>query len=410
MTNSGQSRIDAVDALRGFALAGVGLVHMIEQYTGAPLTEPVVQTATAGMLDKILFGIDQALMVGKFYLLFSLLFGLSFFLQIDKPSRNGEPFHGRFAWRLAILFIFGYLHHLFYRADILMLYAVLGLLLLPLHRLSTRTLMIIAIAMFIGLGRFISFGLLGDALPLSQAGDPENIAYFEVLKNGSLWDVFAINNIGGFENLIPFLFGITGRGYVTFGLFLVGICLGRSGFFKNPGAYRPLIKKVLWWGLGLSVLNLALTFAFFSQAEQPPTLSTWIEAVALTFYDLFNLSVGAVFSCLFLLAVLGAKGQALLRTFAPYGRMALSNYLLQSLIGTLLFYGWGFGLIGEWPVRYMFLAGIVIAAAQIVLSRIWLKHYHYGPCEWLWRTLTLRQRVKLRRQEQTAAVTNPATE
>jgi uncharacterized protein len=410
MTNSGKSRIDAVDALRGFALVGVCLAHMIEQYAGSALTGEILQTATAGLLDKILFGIDQVLIVGKFYLLFSLLFGLSFFIQIDNLAQRGEPFHGRFAWRLAILFVFGYLHHLFYRGDILMLYAVLGILLLPLHRLSTRTLMMIAIAMFLGLGRYISFGLWGDVLPLMLPDDPENIAYFNILKHGSLWDVFAINNIGGLKNLIAFLFGIIGRGYVTFGLFLVGICLGRSGFFKNLGAHKPLVKKVLWWGIGLSVLNVAITFACFSLVAQPPGLSTWIEAIALTFYDLFNLSVGAVFCCAFLLAVLRTKGETIVGAFAPYGRMALSNYLLQALIGTTLFYGWGFGRIGEWPVRYLLLTGLCIAAAQMALSRVWLKHYHYGPCEWLWRALTLRRRVKFRRQHETAAAADPATE
>lgn len=270
--------------------------------------------------------------------------------------------------------------------------------------------MIIAITLFLGLGRFVSFGWFSDVFPSTRAGDPENIAYFNILKNGSLWDVFSINNIGGFENLFSFLFGTVGRGYVTFGLFLVGICLGRSGIFRNLDAYKPLIKKVLRWAAGLSVLNLVLAFACFSQVEQPPSLSTWIEAVAMTFYDLFNLSVGTVFSCMFLLAVLGTKSGTLLNVFAPYGRMALTNYLLQSLIGTSLFYGWGLGRIGEWPVRYLLLAGVGIATAQIIFSRVWLKRYYYGPCEWLWRTLTLRRRVMLRRHKEPAPAANPATE
>lgn len=111
------NRIDAVDALRGFALIGVGLVHVLEQHAGAAHTEQIMEVAAATGPDQVIMGVHQMLLAGKFYVLFSLLFGLSFFIQIDRSDQQGEAISGRFVWRLAILFMFGYIHHLFYRSD-----------------------------------------------------------------------------------------------------------------------------------------------------------------------------------------------------------------------------------------------------------------------------------------------------
>lgn len=384
-----------MDALRGFALIGVGLVHVLEQHAGAAHTEQVMEVAAATGPDQVIMGIHQMLLAGKFYVLFSLLFGLSFFIQIDRSDQRGEAISDRFVWRLAILFMFGYIHHLFYRSDILMLYAVLGLSLPLLHRLSTRTLIIVALALFLGAGRFVSFSLMGDTLIMDSPDSPENHAYFDTLKNGSLRDVFAINNTGGIKNFLAFQFGIFGRGYITLGLFIIGICLGRAGVYRDLNGHKTAIKKTLAWSGGLTVVSFALMIAAWSQIQQPQDFTTWREAIALTFYDLFNLSMAAVYACAFLLAI--TKAKAMMKAIAPYGRMALTNYLLQSLIGTALFYGWGFGLLGEWPYRYILLMAVFIAAGQILLSQVWMRHFHYGPCEWLWRTLTLRQRVPLRR-------------
>lgn len=392
------ARIESVDALRGFALIGVGLVHALEQYTAAPHTEQMMQVTAAGLFDQIVSGIHMMLLTGKFYLIFSLLFGLSFFIQIDKPMRRNEPFAGRFAWRLAILFAIGYAHHFFYRADILMIYAMLGVSLLWLHRLPTRTLVLAALVMFFGLGRFISFSLFNDPLISHTADSPENLAYLETLKHGSLWEVMAVNSVQGLKHVLAFEFGVFGRAYVTFGLFLLGICLGRSAFFARLGERGRVLRKTLLWASVCTVASFALTAVCFALIGRPPDFTTWPEAVALTFYDLFNLSFSAVLSCLFLLALTGRKtGRFLLNAFAPYGRMALTNYLLQTAVGTALFYGWGLGLLGEWPARYLLAAGLAVAAGQILFSRAWMKHFHYGPVEWLWRTLTLRRRIRFRR-------------
>lgn len=392
-------RIDAVDALRGFALIGVGLVHTLYQYVGAPLTEPLSQSAVTGQLDTIIMFVNHLVLSGKFYLIFSLLFGLSFFIQIDKPSRRGEPYTTRFAWRLTILLAIGYIHHFFFRSDILMVYALLGFSLLALHRLPTRVLIVIASAMFLGLGRFVSFALYSEPLPYHRPDSALTLAYIETLRHGSLWDVMVVNSVDGIHHVMTYLFGVYGRGYVTFALFLVGICLGRWGIFTNLSERGRLVKKTLIWASVCAPISFALTMVAFSGAGQPPDFTTWREALALTFFDLFNLALGTVFACLFLLAIRGPRlGARLSRLFAPYGRMALTNYLLQTALGTAFFYGWGLGQLGEWSNRYLLLMGLGMAAAQILLSHVWMKRFYYGPCEWLWRTLTYRRPMAFRRR------------
>ena len=390
-----RARIDAIDALRGFALIGVGLVHMIEQYLAAAPAPGMSEMSTTGIGDQIIAAVNFLFMTGKFYLVFSFLFGLSFFIQIDRPMQRGEPFAMRFAWRLVLLFAFGYLHHLYYRGDILMLYSVLGVLLILFVRLPTKALILIACMLFLGAGRFVSFGLFGGPSEALSPDSAESLAYYQTLKTGSMWDVMVINNFGAFKGLVDFQFGMFGRAYITFGLFLVGICIGRTRIFWNIEAHRPLIKRIMKWSLVACVLSVALMIASFSQVQQPSTLSTWTEAIGLTFFDLFNLSFATFLSCIFLLLVLGARGRPILNAFAPYGRMALTNYMLQSLIGAYVFYGWGLGLLGKLTNSDIWLISIVVVVAQIMLSRYWMSRFHYGPFEWLWRTGTLLKPIPL---------------
>lgn len=395
ITSPNHNRLHAVDALRGFALIGVGLVHFIEQFMAGAPPESLSNVALATLPDKIIVGLVQFFLAGKFYAIFSFLFGLSFFIQIDKPLQNNQPFAGRFAWRLALLFGFGFIHHLFYRGDILVLYSVLGFSLLLLYKLPTKTLLLMAAALFFGLGRFISFAIAGESLQVdTNPNGEQNLSYFTTLKQGTLLDVFASNITLGYENLIQFQFGLFGRGYITLGLFILGMCLGRLGVFHNLPQAKPVIKKVLWWALGGSFFFLAAMAACFVKIGEP-TFTTWLEAIAVTFYDLANLSLATFLSCCFLLFGLRSNSKKTFRYLAPYGRMALTNYMVQGIIGTAILYGWGLGFIGEWPNRILLLVGVTIITLQLIASSMWMRYFHFGPLEWLWRSLTLRKRVAL---------------
>ena len=397
---SSLGRIRALDAVRGFALAGVAIVHMIEQYLGAPMPPEEQARMAAGVLDKIVLGVDFAFLVGKFYTLFSLLFGLSFFIQMDRAARQGADFRRRFAWRLLILFGIGFLHHLFYRSDILTTYAVLGLFLIPAYGLADRWLLGLAAALFLGAGRFLAMALVGPtpfpAWAQSPAAPWVRVTY-DTLTQGGLSDVVAMNALGAYPPLLNFQLGIFGRGYVTLGLFLVGLWLGRRRFFEGVLERPSPLTRGLKVSGGLSALLLVTTAGVFAVTGPPPeSLDSWGFALGLTASDLLNLALAGVWFFGFLAACSRPWGTGLLDAFAPYGRMALTNYVAQGLLGTFLYYGFGLGRLGEWRALHAALAAPALVVAGLVASRLWLARFRYGPLEWLWRSLTYLRLFPLR--------------
>ena len=388
------NRIEIIDALRGFALAGIVLVHMVEQYLAAPWPEGQMEALVQGPLDQAVDAIILLIFRGKFFALFSILFGLSFFIQMDRASRKGTDFKFRFIWRLIILLGIGYLHHLFYRGDILTIYAILGLFLVPFHHVHQRWIAIGAAVIFLGLPRYLIFGFYGagNLLPGFEfvPESPELLAYFMTLKEGTMWQVFVSNATEGHLMKANFQLGVFSRGYLTFGFFLVGLLLGRMRFFEHIDRYRSLLKKVLIGSVaGMIVLIGVAVFSFSGQGEAGnPGLESWMAMAGLTIFDLFNLLTTAVIVAAFTLLYRRPGFERWMNHLAPYGRTALTNYVLQSLIGTAIYYGWGFGLLGEIRNVYAFLLAIAIILFQVLTSKWWLNNFKYGPLEWIWRVLT----------------------
>ena len=393
-----RERITVIDAVRGFALVGVGLVHMFEQFLGAgtPKDNQSGEVAASGFnLDSLIEGLNQLLCVGKFYILFSFLFGLSLFIQMDRAAEQGRPFMGRFVWRLILLAGFGFLHHFFYRADILLVYAILGLFTLFWVRLPSWALIIWAVVLFLGGGRILVFLLSGGeslfgGLPLDPEA-PELRDYYKVIKEGTLLDVFMINAVGGIRSSFDFVFGLFGRAYVTLGLFFVGVVLGRSGFFRDLEAKKKWLNRAIPISFVSAVIVLAasigLAIALF-RTEPFTRLEDWRIVALLSFYDVFNLMLAAFYLLVFLRLYQTSWGQSVLNVFVPYGRTALSSYLLQALVGTWFYYGWGLGNLGELDARYRLVAGLVLIVLQLGLSALWMRYFLYGPMEWVWRALT----------------------
>lgn len=147
MNQTQTNRIEVVDALRGLALCAIVIVHCFEHYNLYYIPESAPQWLTA--LDREVWNTTWFLLAGKAFSTFSLLFGFSFFIQLDNAARRGMPFRGRFVWRMFLLLLFSQLHSLFYNGDILLLYSVMGLLLVALCRLSTRVVLTVAVIMIL---------------------------------------------------------------------------------------------------------------------------------------------------------------------------------------------------------------------------------------------------------------------
>lgn len=395
------SRLSIVDSLRGFSLAGIVIVHMLENYVGGPVPTGAMAQASQGFADQAAEVFSLLFIRGKFFALFSFLFGLSFFIQMDSASRRSVNFSGRFAWRVFLLLLIGIAHHLFYAGDILTIYALLGFLLIPFIRVSDAWVLGLSALLLSGLPRLVLFGLgKGNGILIEGLMVPDSpmaASYFHTLQHGSLMDVFRQN--GGFGQLMKmeFQIGTGSRAYLTFAFFLLGLYMGRLGYFHDVMAYRRQTRRALWLGLLVFVLGLVVAGVAFSQLGEQPDFNSWVAMVGLTGWDISNLGMTAFILCGFVLLYSRKRNQTFFDALAPYGRMALTNYVVQSLVGTFFFYGWGLGYLGTVRNSYVFLLALLIILMQAAASAWWLKRCQYGPLEWAWRCLTHGKRMPLLR-------------
>ncbi|MEM9836319.1 MAG: DUF418 domain-containing protein [Bacteroidota bacterium] len=389
-TTSKKSRIVIIDALRGFALAGVALAHFTEQYIAGPPPAGFMEGLN-GLPDQIVQGLIGFLISGKFFALFSILFGLSFFIQMDAADRRGQDFSLRFLWRAVLLFVIGYVHQLFYRGDILTIYAMLVPFLIPFHRLNSRWILLAAGIFFLSVPRFISYFIWGNealfGLP-SDWNNPLEEAYYATIKSGSLTEVFAQNAVYGMKTKMNYQLLFMGRFYYTFGYFLLGLWIGKVGIFQAWQEKLPWIRKVLKYTAISIVPMVMLGGLAFSLAPQPIDFSSIFHVLALNNMEWANVAMTIIIMCGFVLLYPKRWWHRKLAFFAPYGRMALTNYIVQALIGTCFFFGWGLGFLGEVRTLYLFLLAIGVIGLQAIWSKWWLQHFKYGPLEWLWRSAT----------------------
>lgn len=380
-----EDRVDWLDALRGFALLGILLAN-IHYWSGWIFMGPEQRHALAGAEGAAweLF-LSKLLVDGKFYTLFSLLFGIGFSLQLERLTRRGADGVRIYRRRIAGLLLIGVVHMvLIWDGDILTFYALLGFALPLFRRWSDRALLIAAVVLLlsplVGVPLFQALGL-APHLPFQQL----SFAIGSALgADGIGQDIVAWLRRKDFYAYVawvlsgwPWAFSTRIEGWrlpKILGIMLIGMVLGRRIAAGQP----PLSRRGLWLVLIVGVaFGLLFSYAYarmpyFGQESIPAVLGT----VPLAF------AYGAAF------LLLWPHVQAALRHLAPVGRMALTNYLSHSLLGILIFYGIGFGLIGTLPPPAFYAVALAIFAAQLLLSRWWLARHDQGPMERLWRRTT----------------------
>jgi uncharacterized protein len=393
-TTPTQQRIEIIDVLRGFTLLGIIIVHFAEQYYAGMHPESHPNFTSKFLGDDIMMGFIGIFISGKFFMIFSFLFGLSFFLQLSK-SDSSIKFVGKFFWRLLILLAIGFVHHLHYRGDILTIYAMLGVGLLLCYKLPDKFLLIVALVLTINLPSVVVRG--GQALnppPQTENQNPfagnndDNEKYYTTVKEGSYIEIVQAN----FHELeFKYRFQVdSGRIYITMGLFLLGLYAGRKRIFENWRENLPLFKKFLkrslWTILGL----ILFAAAFFGGAElmkiKIPEAIQWMAGGLV--FDAFNLALATIYVATIVLLFQKEKWKTRLMQFYAVGRMGLTTYLMQTFFGVLLFFGIGFGLLGEIGALASVGIGLVIFMGQIYFSKWWLARFRFGPVEWLWRSAT----------------------
>jgi uncharacterized protein len=382
-----KNRIHAVDALRGFALAGIVIAHVLEQFLAGFPTDEMRAVMFTGPVDYIVDTVSFWIIRGKFFALFSLLFGLSFFIQMDNAEKSGVHYKTRYLWRLLVLLVIGVAHNSFYSGDILVIYVLFGFLLIPFHSVSNKVVLALAVILFLGGGRFLSFGIFGNESIIALNIENFDEKYMAAITGGTIMDVWRVNFfalIGKFN----FQMGVLGRGYLTFAFFLLGMWIGRTRLLENLQSNTTFLKKLILWSFLGTLAMIPLFWYLFSQMESIFDFTSWWSMFALSAYDNFNFFFTIFLAAGFVYLFESPKMQKRLSWFVPYGRMALTNYVFQSLIGTFLFFNYGLGYMGKFRNIELLIIPFLIIGAQMVISWYWMKKFKFGPVEWVWRSLT----------------------
>jgi uncharacterized protein len=393
-------RIDVLDVLRGLAVGGI-LIGNMQWFSGYGFM-PDILAAQAPFADRAAHFLVHFFVEGKFYSIFSFLFGFGFALQIARAEERGDANASLFKRRLAWLLVIGLLHaFLLWAGDILTIYALVGFVLLLFRRKTDAALLKWACGLMIVpiFSYLLIFGLFNAFVPaesLARFGEGRLEFWQDAVRRvqqGSYLEIitgFNLNYIVG--RYLGLIFDM--RLPKILAMFLLGFYAFRRGFFQNPEAHQPFIRRVLIYGLALGLAgNLAFAALAGKEAVMPPTLAGIGGVVTYAF------AVPAL--ALFFIALIvtlwqKAAWRAPLAVLAPVGRMALTNYVLQSIICVTIFYGYGFGRFGRIGALAGTLLALGIFVLQILISSLWLKYFAYGPLEWIWRQLTYRKRINLR--------------
>ena len=407
-------RIRLIDALRGLSLAGIVIAHFGEQYLGF-MPPPGQPYNIHGTADGVLEALSWIFIRGKGFGIFSFMFGLSFALQMQRAERNrpGTDFRPRFAWRLLILFAIGWLHGLAYSGDILTVYAALGAFLVLFYRVRDPWLLVLAVLLLVGVPRIAQRLVQGPATPgelqsLQTRMNAQAEEHWRALVEGNGPVIVHLHATTGFRAKWEFQFGFMGRGYQTFGLFLLGLWAGRRRVLEDVEANRRLFVRLWRWTGAVTLLVpliAGVLFAAFGGGGDPsrqqpsgslPDFTSWPLVAGMGLFDAWNNGMTLFYVASFALLFMRPRWQPRLLRFAPVGQMALSAYVGQTVIGVLVFFGFGLGLLGRFGNSVTIPMGLAVFVVQVWACRVWLGHFRFGPLEWAWRSLTWLRREPFR--------------
>jgi len=387
-------RIEILDILRGFALFGILIMNIINLSGYELISDSEKSAFSTYRVDQFLVYMARVLFDGKFYTIFSILFGIGFSIIMMRLKSKATNWKAIFYRRLLILALIGYLHLQFlWAGDILVAYALMGCLLPLFSDFSDRKLIITASALLI-LSIFlhilvVSTGFIpgqmleniGLAIDTKNGINDDNYRTYLFNVNHGWLEFWKWNQPGPLFRLSDFL--NSNRFFKILALFLLGFYIGRKNYTRYLAVDRPKIKILTLYAFTIGIpANLAYLYFYNDGIDLPETLGL---------FDSLTQIVGSVSLGIAImggLTILYFNGLKWLRWFAPMGRMALTNYLMQTVICIIIFYSVGFALGGKMGPAYIFPIATIIILFQMVFSKMRLKYNNYGPMEWLWRKLT----------------------
>lgn len=392
-----------MDVLRGFAILGIFIANLGTGFSGynesAHLAGPML---LPGLDHKTAF-LHHMFIEGKFYSIFSLLFGWGIALQFKRAGAKGINASPTIKRRLMFMLLLGAIHLMIWPGDIVFFYALLGFILLPCRKFSNKTLLITGISLTllpIALYAAKSYwqwlnapaGILfetGQKVDTLLTGVTSEESYKEFVKTATWWDIFK-GNLAGFFYRYGYLFFVS-RIPKVLGMFMIGYALGRSDFYKNIAQN----KKIIYWVIGIGLL-IGLPANFYLARYMTYFMQDYFDLKTKGLYQTIAYALGVAplamaYVGLFMLSFQTTAGKKILSVLAPVGKMAFSNYMMQSFIGNFFFLNAGLGYSGTMGPVYYTLFGITVFIIQVIISTIWLKYFNYGPVEWIWRSATYKK-------------------
>lgn len=399
-----EERIVYLDILRGIAIFFIFSANIVYFSGHFDFPKEVRLPSTLFIFDEYLDFILYALVDGKFYSLFSLLFGIGCAIQYNNLSKNNKPFAPFFRRRMFWLLIFGLIHlHFFWLGDILTLYALLGFVLILFIDFSNKSLLVWgSVLILLPILNWFILNILGWYYPMYLY--TLNVNYFEFfnlpvsddygitmtdfkayLLNKNIIDFFKMNIGNSLIRIASIL--EEGRIFKVLGIFLIGLWAGRKILNESLLENSVFLKKTAIWGIciGLPISVFRSYIHFYSDHS---TVWQLIYTISYAFGTV-PLAIGYA-----ALLALFYKNIPFLVGFAYVGKMALTNYLLQTALAITIFYGVGFDFAGKLGFTVIILIALTIYSTQVLFSKWWLKSHAFGPMEWVWRKLTYKRYVK----------------
>ncbi|MGG1878971.1 DUF418 domain-containing protein [Paenibacillus cisolokensis] len=383
MTDVRQQRITLIDSLRGFALLGIFLVNILFFTTSLQTISFGVDLWTGGY-NEALGMLKDIFINSKFILIFSFLFGLGAVLLQNSCEAKGLSFRRVYARRLTALLVIGLIHGmLIWYGDVLTHYAILGFLLLLFIKRKPKTLLIWSLILQLIVPVLVVISSLassGDPQFTTLSGEEmQQTALYYQAKDAAIYGAGDAGQILGqrLNDFIASIFNMILFYPQVLGLFLLGMYFGKRRFLHDVAGHRALFVRWAWIGgvLGLAA-QLAMAWTELSFAMEAVMLFVGAPLMSLAYISLFALLYQ------------NKRCQKVLRVFSYPGKMAFTNYLMQSVICGFIFYSYGLALYGTVDVGIQMLIALAVYAAQVIFSMLWLRLFPIGPLEYVWRLFT----------------------
>ncbi len=401
-------RILSIDILRGMALFGILAANM------RAFSAPLDSYGNIGVLfhsraDVLAQAFIDAFIQGKFISIFSFLFGMGFAIQMSRAEARGVRFMGFYPRRLLALALFGLIHGvLIWAGDILLTYAVSGAILLLFRKRRQKTLLWWAGSLFavpiVVSTTFLILYFSRFRRPWMVPKPPDVAKLYAIINiyaHGTVRQILAQNWVEWKRGLPTTLFAIYAAG-----LFLLGMWVWRAGIVQRLDEYRPVLKRVCAWCIPVGLI-LSIYVASVEAIVPPGTVSLWAWFAGILWLPGSHILSAGYMSGLALI-FMHEDWRRILLPFAAVGRMALTDYLMQSVLCTLFFYHYTTGLYGRIGPAIGLVPTVILYGAQVVFSNWWLKRYRFGPMEWLWRGMTYAKFPSMRKEEPMSAIEAPS--